>query len=107
MNTDADREELIRLREENESLKTSIQLLETGKYGRNELFAKIGARDEALADCRKAIIPAIAVIENHIRVAEMLKRSPGPWPDVLSGCVSGDGLVQALATINTILGKDK
>ena len=49
------REQVERVTEENEALKTSLQLIETGKYGRNELHAELQAHKEALGRAREAL----------------------------------------------------
>lgn len=47
---------------------------------------------EALEMCR-------SVVENEINVRNTFGRDTGAWPDVLTGCVSGGGIIKALATV--------
>lgn len=80
-----------------ETLVVTIEKLQSQCATQRAALEKAG---EALESCRM-------VVQNEISIREMLGKPTRVWPDLLTGCVSGGGIEDALTTINAALEEKK
>ena len=88
-------------RELDEALRNLAIQLEVYEHQQSQLTSHKAALEKAgvaLESCRM-------VVQNKINVCEALKLHTEVWPDLLTGCVSGGGIMEALNAINEL--KDK
>ena len=64
---------------------------------------RLATQRASLEKAREALECCRLVVQNEINVKEMLGKLTNVWPDLLTGCVSGGGIHEALAAINAAL----
>lgn len=68
-----------------------------------QLMSQLTTQRAALEKAREALEMCRMVVQNEINVREMLGKPTQVWPDLLTGCVSGGGIEDAITTITAVL----